>query len=99
MPGAGRMNVSDRTLPLPVTGLVEVNTGGPVQVSLLNRLKVMVPVGFKPFDRVAVSNTDMPTVPAEAVVTSVGFSRLPAVVSAGSAQAVGPAGALLGSPL
>src|SRR3954451_15976812 len=82
------------------SGLVEENTcvthEGPK-----NRRKVTVPVGLDPPDRVAVSRTENPTVALAGVaaVAITGAAPLTKTVSAGSAQAVGPAGELLASPL
>ncbi len=51
---------------LPLSGLVEVNTEGAMQVVFPggNRLKVTVPVGLKPPVTVAVSAMGVPTGPS-----------------------------------
>ena len=77
----------------PLSGLVEVNTGVPVQVVFPggNRLKVTVPVGLKPPVTVAVSEMEVPTgPPAEGVVAMVGVA---ACVSLVNVHAIGCAAA------
>ena len=63
--------------PRSADGLVEVNTGVPVQVvsAGANRWKVTVPVGVNPPLTVAVSEMEVPTgPPAEGVVAMVGVA-------------------------
>ena len=70
MPTAELPKVPDVAVP-PLSGLVEVKAGGPVQVVFpgAKRLKVTVPVGMKPPLTVAVSEMELPTgPPAEGVV-------------------------------
>jgi hypothetical protein len=84
---------------LPLSGLVEVKTGVPVQVVLPGgkRLKVTVPVGLAPPLTVAVSLIAVPTgPPAEGVVEIVGVA-LPVVT--GSAVQTELTVGLLASPL
>ena len=92
---------SDGYTPLPATVLVEVKIGVPVQVGLAgpNRVKVMVPVGATPPDRVALSEMVPPTCTgAEAVVTMAGVALLTVEVSFWAPQAL-TTGLLLASPL
>ncbi len=72
---------------LPPSGLVEVNSGVPLQVVAPggNSLKVTVPVGLKPPVTVAVSLMVVPTgPPAEGVVAMAGVALI--VVTGSSSQ-------------
>ncbi len=95
------MKSPDGYTPLPATVTVEVKIGVPVQVGLSGpkRLKVMVPVGLKPPERVATSLTGWPNATGGATwVTMAGWSWVTTVVSLGAPQGlVEPA--LLTSPL
>src|SRR5947209_8618791 len=63
------------------------------------RVKVIVPVGLVPKVRCATSFTDPPAATEPlAVVVSAGPAFVTTTASAGSGQAVGPAGLLFGSP-
>src|SRR2546422_728699 len=63
------------------------------------RVKVIVPVGLVPRVRCATSFTDPPAAPEPPPLNSShGFALVTTTSSAGSAQAVGPAGLLFRSP-
>src|SRR5205085_148772 len=68
---------------LPLTVLVEVKIGAPLQLALFGpkRVKVIAPVGAAPPERVALSEIFPPTLtPAEACVLIVGLALLTAIV-------------------
>ena len=95
------MKGPDGYTPLPATVLVLVKAAAPVQVALAgpNALKVMVPVGLKPPDRVAESEIGPPTVTGPAaVVTMAGVARVTVVLSPWAPHAL-TTGLLLMSPL
>src|SRR2546422_5284823 len=85
---------------LRLTRLVSVKATT-VQVASFGpyRVKVIVPVGLVPRVRCATSFTDPPAATEPlAVVVSAGLALVTTTASAGSAQAVGPAGLLFRSP-
>src|SRR2546422_7589843 len=72
---------------------VQVASFGPYSV------KLIVPIGLVPRVRCATSETCPPAATEPlAVVVSAGLAFVTTTASAGSAQAVGPAGLLFGSP-
>ena len=87
--------------PLPATATTEVKMAAPVQLRLAGpkRVKVIVPVGATPPERVAVSLMAPPAgTVGEAVVTMAGVALVMTTASAGSLHNVVTA-ALLASPL
>ncbi len=83
----------------PLSGLVEVNTGVPLQVASLggNSWKVTVPVGLNPSVTVAVSKIKVPTgPPTEGEVPTVGVAL---IMTTSSAEQPELTVALLVSPL
>src|SRR5438309_8062042 len=85
---------------LPLTGLVSVKATT-VQVASFGpySVKMIVPVGLVPRVRCATSGTCPPAATEPlAVVVSAGLALVTTTASAGSAQAVGPAGLLFPSP-
>ena len=70
-----------------------------VHPASLYSVKLIVPVGLVPRVRCATSDTCPPAATEPlAVVVSAGAAFVTTTASAGSAQAVGPAGLLFGSP-
>ena len=83
-------------MPLTVALLVKTETVHPAS---LYSVKLIVPVGLLPRVRCATSDTCPPAATEPlAVVVSAGAAFVTTTASAGSAQAVGPAGLLFGSP-
>ncbi len=75
-------------MPLPLTGTVALKSGKPKQAWLPNRSKVIVPVGLKPPESVAVSVIGLPIAAVGvALVTRLGVAPT-ATFSPGSSHGV-----------
>ena len=101
VPGVVTVNAPEGYTPLPATGTVEVKMAAPVHVGLPGpkKVKVMVPVGLTPLERVAVSETDPPAgTDGDGAVTMDGLALATTTLSLAAPQALVTA-ALLASPL